>query len=361
MSTLLEMRNPAWWSDPWWEDDFYQRECGLSLEQIRASIEDLKKLFDDQWVKAAFEAGPPNVIISILYGGKGLWPFQNLMWLSRIAAAVAGIPGLRHPLQNLVGKKSKAALLELEVASWFVEKAWQVEFLKPNSKHKMPDLKVQKNGIAAAIECKRFEPEKWEGWEEQLTWTIIDRLNKQQSINSPCFDVIYEPRLSDLIPEDEKIRAAVRDELAERIAKAAFEACISAPPRSVSVPGIAEIKPRPDIQGIGPHEVGGIEISPQGKTRRIVQKGVLTAAEQLKDLGPGGVVIKSDFTPPKELLDAALCAVNRANESHLSSVAVVAITASPGAPAVIWKNPALAHHPVTVALTATLSELLLTP
>src|SRR6185312_9644918 len=99
----VESLNPVWWADPWWEDVLYQKECGLSLEQIRAAIEHLKRLFDKEWVQAAIQSGPPNAIIPILYGGKGLWPFQDLMWLSGIAGAVRGIPGVQRLLRDLSG------------------------------------------------------------------------------------------------------------------------------------------------------------------------------------------------------------------------------------------------------------------
>lgn len=359
MPPSIESGDPIWWGDPWWEDELYQREFALSLDQIRASIEDLKKVFHEEWMRTAFELGPPNTVIATLYGGKGLWPFQNLMWLSRIASAVVNIPGAHRPLRDLAGQKSWAVLLELEVASWFVEKGWQVEFLRPSVERKTPDLRVQKDGVSTAIECKRFGLEQWEEWARELSFAVIRGIEASQSGSGPAFDVLFEPRLSDLVWDDKSIRDGVRNELAERIAAGILEATNSLPPRSVSIPGVAEIKLRPDLEVSGLHKIGGIEVSPQGKMRRIVRNGILEAAQQLREFGAGAVVIKSDFTPPKELVEAALLGLNRVDASLLGSVAVVVITASRGSRAVIWRNPALAQHFGSDILIRAFEELLL--
>jgi hypothetical protein len=333
-----ESVNPIWRVDPWWEDVLYQNECGISLDQIRASVECLKGLFDIEWVQTALQAGPPNAILRILYGGKGLWPFQDLMWLGRVATAVRGIPGLQRLLRDLSGQKSWATLLELEVASWFSEMQWRVTFLKPGSDGRTPDLEVQKNGISTAIECKRFGSEQWEDWAEQLSLRIIRAITATAPQSAQCFDILLEPRLSDLVWDDTDFRLAATNELAERIAAAARETICSVAPRSTRIPGIAEIRLRPDVKGTGLHAIGGIEVSPQAKMRRIVRNGILEAAKQLQPLGPGAAVIKSDFTPPRELVDVALLSLNQANSTLLRSVAVVVITGSLGAPLLFGKT-----------------------
>jgi hypothetical protein len=354
----VESLNPVWWTDPWWEDVLYQKECSLSLEQIRASIEHLKRLFDREWVQAAFQSGPPNAIIPILYGGKGLWPFQDLMWLSGIAAGVRGIPGVQRLLRDLSGEKTWSTLLELEVASWLNEMQWEVTFLKPGPEGRTPDLEVQKNGISTAIECKRFGSEQWEEWAQQLSMRVIHAINAQALHDAPCFDVLLEPRLSDLVWDDAQFRVAAIDELADRIAVTVREALRSVSPRSMRIPGIGEIRLRPDVQGSGFHAIGGIEVSPQAKMRRIVRNGVLEAAQQLQHLGPGAAVIKSDFTSPKELVDVTLCSLNRADSTLLRPVGVVVITGTMGAPPVIWQNPFVSDHPATGSLTRAFVEAL---
>lgn len=47
----VESLNPVWWAAPWWEDILYQKECSLSLQQMRTSIEHLKRLFDEEWAQ----------------------------------------------------------------------------------------------------------------------------------------------------------------------------------------------------------------------------------------------------------------------------------------------------------------------
>jgi hypothetical protein len=96
-------------------------------------------------------------VIPILFGGKGLWPFQNLMWLAHIARAVSRFPTVRRPLRELIGSRTKATLFELEVAARFVEQGWGIEFLKPCNDRRSPDIRIQKGALCSAIECKRFD------------------------------------------------------------------------------------------------------------------------------------------------------------------------------------------------------------
>jgi len=343
----------VWWLDPWWEDPEYQRECNLTLEQIRDVIDALKVLFNLEWMTAAVKSGPPNVVLAILYGGKGLWPFQDLMWLGAIAKSVARMPNVRLPLNELSGQKSWSALFELEVASWFGEQNWKVEFLKPGSKSKTPDLKLERDGISTAIECKRFGSEQWEDWSEELSLTLIRDRGRYECSNDTSVDILFEPRLSDVVPSDKVIRKAIQDELAERIGVAVRDATSSVPPHSVDIPGVAKVRIRPDLKGGGIHEIGGISVSPQAKMRRIAVNGVIEAARQLDNHAPGGVVIKSDFTPPIELVDVVLRGLNRADESILQSVATVVIAGFDGSRPIIWQNPLFRNHPASDALLST--------
>lgn len=82
---------------------------------------------------------------------------------------------------------------------------------------------------------------------------------------------------------------------------------------------------------------------------KIAQNGIWPAAEQLQGHGQGGVVVYSDFTPAKELVDVVLRGLYRANPALLSSVGF-AIPGSLGARAVIWRNPAVPRSPACEAL-----------
>lgn len=137
--------------------------CDLTIsplpkaQQAAADFRQRKGLFDETWTRRALEIGPPNAVIPILFGGKGLWPFQNLMWLAHIARAVSRFPTVRRPLRELIGSRTKATLFELEVAAWFVEQGWEIEFLKPSNDRRSPDIRIQKGALCSSIECKRFD------------------------------------------------------------------------------------------------------------------------------------------------------------------------------------------------------------
>ncbi len=190
---------PRWWTDPWWEGSEYQAEHGVSLAQIRAPIDALKSLFGETWTRRAIEVGPPNAVLPVLYGGQGLWPFQNLIWLGNIALALSRVPSTDRVIRDLIGPKTRAALFEMEVGSWFSELGWDIEFLKPSTERKRPDIAISSGNIASAIECKRFDSEKWEEWAEALSMKLIQRSAPDGATAVPSHDILFEPRLSDLV------------------------------------------------------------------------------------------------------------------------------------------------------------------
>ena len=236
-------------------------------------------------------------------------PFTHLMWLGRIALAVTHIPGIGSRLDELCGRKTRATLFELEVASWLAEEGWHVEFVKPAKDSRTPDLEVKKGNACSWIECKRLEPEQWEEWATELTHEVILKIHQRGGTQLPSFDVLFEPRLSDLTWQDLRIRRGVLEETASRIVDAITLAFSTTPPTSVSVPGIAVIRVREDRDSTQ-RGLGGIQISPQAKMRRIAQNGILEAAQQLENYGPGAVALYSDFTPPHELADVVLRGLN---------------------------------------------------
>lgn len=353
----LESMNPRWWEFAWWEDPSYATESGLSIEEIRGAINANRALFDEVWAQKALEGPLPNAVLAILYGGQGLMPFSNLMWLARIARAVAPIPGVGRRLEELCGQKTRATLFELEVASWLIEEGWQVEFLKPTNDSKTPDLQVRKDEILSWVECKRFEPEQWEDWTTELTHEIILRIHQRSGPQLPSFDVLFESRLSDLTWHDPRIRQGILEEVADRISAAVSVAFSTTPPASISVPGIGVIRVREDRSGTQ-RGIGGIQISSQAKMRRIAQKGVVEAAQQLDSRGLGAVAVWSDFTPPQELVEVVLAGLNRADPSLLKNVGVVVIPGSLGAAPIVWRNPQSLMNPASDELAASFASAL---
>lgn len=170
-------------------------------------------------------------------------------------------------------------------------------------------------------------------------------MTQQGVADLPSYEILFEPRLSDLSRTDNTaIKAALQEEISDLICASLKQAFSSDPPQSVHIPGVALIRIRPDLPK-GQSGMGGIEVSPQGKMSRILANGILEAAEQLRAHGPGSVVISGNFTPPEPLLDVVLRAVNRVDPSRLASVAVVVITGSYGSPPVIWKNALTPSQP----------------
>lgn len=338
-----------WWSDPWWEDTSYQNDTGLSLGEVRARVAVLMAIFNREWIERAYQAGPPNAIIPLLSGGTGLWPFQHLMWLGEIMCPLANVPTLRRPLDDLIGPKSRATLFELETASWFASRQWDVEFPNARRDKKTPDIYIQKSGVHSAIECKNIEPEQWEEWAGQLALAVLRRMDDSLIAHDVSFDVLFAPRLSDLNCGPEPLRREIINEFADRIARALIEAQpIAKSVQALRIPGIADIKFFPERQA-SQRGVGGIEISPHAKMRKILQNAVFVGAQQLAEGVPGAVVVHSDYAPAYDLADAVLRAANRSDPSLMRSTAYVVIVSTINPP-IVWQNPSLVDHPVSQAL-----------
>jgi hypothetical protein len=132
------------------------------LPEIRELVSALAEMFNEDWTRRAL-VHPSNRISPVLCGARGSWPFRDLPWLGRIASALVNRETVYRPMQELIGGKSDSTLFEMEVASWFAEASWDVEFVK-RQQHPTPDLRIAKDHVECHIECKRLEQDAWERW-----------------------------------------------------------------------------------------------------------------------------------------------------------------------------------------------------
>lgn len=107
-------------------------------------------------------------------------------------------------------------------------------------------MRVTKGDLHSWVECKKFESEQWEDWATELTHEIIRRVHESGNSQLPSFDVLFEPRLSDLTWQDKLIRRGILEEIAVRISAGVTLAFSITPARSVQIPGIAAIRVRDD-------------------------------------------------------------------------------------------------------------------
>ena len=349
-------RISPWWSVPWWEGIFYQNETGRSLAEVRARIDVLRRFFSIDWMQRAYQAEPPNIIIQTLSGSTGLWPFQELMRLGDILYPLSHVQTLPRLLDDLIGPKSGATLFELETASRFASRQWEIEFPNVRPGKKTPDIYIRKLGIQSAIECKRIEPEQWEEWSERLALTVLRRMGDSAIAHDVSFDVLFAPRLSDINCGPEALRREIINEIANRIARTLIEAQpITKDTETLRIPGVADIQFFPGRQG-SQRGVGGIEISPHAKMRKILQNGVSEGAQQLANGAPGVVFVHSDFVPSYDLADVMLRAANCADPSLMRCTAFVVIVGTIDPP-LVWQNPSLVDDPTSHAVAADLKAI----
>jgi hypothetical protein len=347
--------DPCWWKNPWWEAPEYQAEFQVSLAAIRALIDALKRLFNEAWMRRALALQQRNAVVAALCAPGGSWCFRDLLWLGHIASALCRLQTVYRPLKELIGDKSDSTLFEMEVASWFAAASWDTTFLKQQQALPTPDLRIAKDGLECHIECKRAGAEAWKKWADNLSLRVLRVLSRERT--EVPYEFAFEPQLSQLRLTEDSLQEGLLDELAERLLVSLRLAVDQSPPVNVAMPGIGELRMRPDWPR-GQSGIGGIQVSEHDQMRRMVENLVLRAAHQLCECRIGAVVLRADFVPRPEMIDLILCGINRANPARLHSIAIAVFTAGVAGPLVIWTNPTRASEPAVDHLRQEFGRLL---
>ncbi|ROH93609.1 hypothetical protein ED208_03550 [Stagnimonas aquatica] len=191
------------------------------------------------------------------------------------------------------------------------------------------------------VECKNLERDQWELWVQRLQADVIRPIGVGSGWNGIEVNVELSSRLSDLHFIDKKgddgLSSAIRDEIAARIENQISEVDISKLPHEVSMPGVARIRVQERVaDGVG-GSVGGIEISPVAKLRKIIVNGVLPALGQLAASECGIVAVRSEHLPDALLFEIAMDALAKAKPDAMSRIAGVALF-SPIQPEIFWTS-----------------------
>lgn len=72
-----------WWDIPWWTDEMYLSEFGLSASQVDSAFVALREIFSDKWARRQVSNQHP--MLQELFGASGLSPFNFLYCLGRDA------------------------------------------------------------------------------------------------------------------------------------------------------------------------------------------------------------------------------------------------------------------------------------
>jgi hypothetical protein len=82
----------------------------MSLEEIRAAIDPLKRMFDENWMRLAL-AKPPNAIVPMLYASGGSWCLEIYLARTHRIGAI-DIPTPYRPLRDLMGTSPRPRCLK---------------------------------------------------------------------------------------------------------------------------------------------------------------------------------------------------------------------------------------------------------
>lgn len=337
------LKTGQWWSPEWWNDAALAASAGSDLEDVQQSIELLKGLFGPEWTRRALPQGRANAIIRFLWNGTGIWPLQDLLRLARVMRKLGSPVGLPRKLEELCGPKSQSSFFEICIASRLSEPGCQVEFVSESNAMKMPDLCVKAQAHTFHLECKHLGNDHWERWVQQLHFDVFPADDAAGKWNRLTVDVELNSRLSELHftdkSGDDSIATAIRDEIAERIRTKIADADLALLPLELQLTGVARILIRSrETDGVG-GSVGGIEVSPVAKLRKILVNGVLPALQQLARSECGVIAISSEHLPDQTLFEVAMDGLSKAKPDDMSRIACVALFSSLQ-PNLLWVNKA---------------------
>lgn len=327
-----------WWSRRWWEDEPYQVK--LPLTEIRARVDCLATVFDEEWLKKALQAGPPNAILARLAGSSGMLPFQWMMSLGRTIRAVASAEGFERKRTDFIGQKSHATLFECDVAALLIDDGWGVRF-PASGTSPTPDIVAHKAGRTIAVECKLLQREHWEKWASNLGFQVLTAPGTRAA-SDRSVEIAFDQRLTELLTGDSAASQGLLEEIVSRV-----DAMLADIERSGDIPAIREIPEVVSVsvskrEGNNSGGAGGIAISAHAKTRRVIQR-VLDATAQIAPFETGVVAVLSDYVPSPELFDVAINAQLRGNAEKLANLALVLVVPHGSdfdymAP-LIWRHP----------------------
>jgi hypothetical protein len=155
-----------WWIDPWWLNDNFLEVRPRTATQVQEAFEYLKEIFTPGWLRSYKGELIENLFLrSILYE-RSTFTRNHLISLSERLKRFENIGGIHIIIRGLRGRhESDAADMELDLADYFLQEGYQVEFpIAKSSRGKSADIRLSKGCIRLAVECKRLRVSKNTAW-----------------------------------------------------------------------------------------------------------------------------------------------------------------------------------------------------
>ena len=320
---------PPWWGDvPWWEDPEWSAQRDYAPSSVRAAVDVLRRHFDRAWWQHLFTEPEPNLVAAQLMG-KGTMALDFIVQFGGELLSLESAPGVQRKIADLKGRKSKSAVLELEIAAGFAQAGMDVSFPLEGQATPTPDILVKSSSDPdVAVECKWLEPEKWELWASELARGAL-HLPPDADSRKMTVQITLNPRLSEIRTDDESFNEAIQVAINERIHAAIAAAIRDAPglPFEFDIPGLGS--GRLGHVGDGEYsEIIGVEISAVGQLRRLLANGFSRAVGQLPRNLAGIVVVQCEHLPEPQfarLVFDTVTTLRRHELDHVHALVVLPV------------------------------------
>lgn len=239
-----------------------------------------------------------------------------------------GAHGFSRKLEDLKSIRHMSVYFEMETASAFASQGARIEFPK-EGKEKTPDILVMGGLGRFAVECKRLEEERWEGWESDFLRRLAMSQLQTAEDGGCVVQVELNPRFSELRLEDQfnDINEQLLIEFERAIGSAVAKLSDVSVAEWIEVGGLGRV--RRVLKGEAVYgQISGVPVSRVAKLRRILRKGFLEAIEQLPRSMPGVVSVFSFHQVEPKLAKIALQAICEARPQDTEHV--VALLICPG-------------------------------
>ena len=297
-----------WWIDPWWLSDNWLEISPRTSTQVQEAFEYLKQIFDPSWLRSYKGELIDNLFLrSVLYD-RSAFTRNHLISLSERLKRLEVIDGIHVVIRGLRGRhESDAADMELDLADYFVQEGYQVEFpVAKSSRGKSHDIRLTKGGIRLAVECKRLSISQITAWLNNvfhiaatslMSIAETNGLGVYYSFSSEIVRDLLEKRSSG-ITETEAAKSLI-NRLSEEIKSAVVR---NQWPLWIWIDRLGDgffYK----TESTAGSTVGTPEMPDELLFRRMLQNAVIPAAEQLanEDM-PGLIAIHARDIPSEEYL-----------------------------------------------------------
>jgi len=347
---------PFWYGEKWWHEDCYRdrREGDPALTQIDRAIERVAELFDRKWWGGCV-GHPALAWLTVIGAG----PLEPLYELGRDLLEMDGATRMRSILRALKeADHYPGARFELQVAAILKRSGLAVEFSPPSRNRRKADLVARAGSEEVFFELKNLDSAQVQvavdHLQEQMMFALAAVMStKFLAGNKPtCTVELSAEALSTIcghpvrdLPLIRRYTTAVAEEMARR--------CNETLPVEFSVPPIANVR-----VGAPQDRYSGIMcpmLPPEYELKRTLRGCLPEAVEQLPELGPGLILIKTPAPLDPASATIAVTEWLLSLKSEISGMgAVIFMPSIPRSGGIDWLFPAFAiRNPrTTVAIEA---------